>query len=41
MVSTSRLEDDEEDTFKSEELIQLDSYPWIKNLDTLWDVRFK
>ena len=32
MVSTSHLEDDEEDTFKSEELVQSDSDPWIKHL---------
>ena len=33
MISTSHLEDDEEDTFKSEELVQLDSNPWIKYLN--------
>jgi len=41
MVSTSHLEDDGEHTFKSEELIQSDSDPWIKHLNTLWDVRFE
>ena len=30
MVSTSHLENDGEDTFKSEELVQSDSDPWIK-----------
>jgi len=41
MVSTSHLEDDKEDTFESEELIQLDSDPWIKHLNTLWDTCFE
>ena len=41
MVSTSHLEDDWEDTFKSEGLIQSDSDPWIKHLNTLWDIRFE
>jgi len=35
LVSTSHLEDDREDTFKSEELIKSDSDPWIKHLNTL------
>jgi len=35
IVSTSHFEDDGEDTFKSEELIQSDSDPWIKHLNTL------
>ena len=35
MVSTSHLEDDEEDTFESKELIQSDSDPWIKHLNIL------
>ena len=35
MVSINHLEDDREDTFKSEELIQSDSDPWIKHLNTL------
>jgi len=34
-VSASHLEADGEDIFKSEELIQLDSDPWIKYLNTL------
>jgi len=41
MISASHLEDDEEDIFNSEELIQSDSDPWIKYLNTLWDVRFE
>ena len=41
MVSTSHLEDDREDTFKSEELVQLDSDPWIEHLNTLWDEHFE
>jgi len=41
MVSTSHLEDDEEDTSESEELIQLDSDPWIEHLNTLWDTYFE
>jgi len=41
MVSTNHLEDDGEDTFKSEELIQSDSDPWIKHLSTLCDIRFE
>ena len=41
MVSASHLEDDEEDTFKSEELIQSNSDQSIKHLNTLWDVRFE
>ena len=41
LVSTSHLEDDREDTFKYEELIQSDSDPWIKHLNTLWDIHFE
>ena len=41
MVSASHLEDDREDTSKSEELIQSDSDPWIKHLNTLWDIHFE
>jgi len=41
MVSSSHVEENEEDTFKSEELIQFDSGPWIKHFNTLWDTRFK
>ena len=41
MVSTSHLEDDGKDTFKSKKLVQLDSDPWIKHLNTLWDIRFE
>ena len=41
MVSISHLEDDGEDTFKSGELVQSDSDPWIKHLNTLWDIRFE
>ena len=41
MVSTNHLEDDGENTFKYEELIQSDSDPWIKYLNTLWDIRFE
>jgi len=41
MVSTSCLKDDRGDTFESEELIQSDSDPWIKYLNTLWDTRFE
>jgi len=41
MVSTSHLEKDGENTFKSEELIQSNSDPWIKHLNTFWDTRFK
>ena len=41
MVSTSHLEDDGEDTLKSEDLIQSDSDPWIKHLNTLWDICFE
>ena len=41
MVSTSHLEDDEEDTFEPEKLIQSNSDPWIKHLNTLWNIRFK
>jgi len=37
MVSTSHLEDEDED----EEMIQLDTNPWIKHLNTLWDIRFE
>ena len=35
MVSTSHLEDGDEET------IQSDTNPWIKHLNTLWDVHFK
>ena len=35
------MEDDEVDTFESEELIQSDSDSWIKHLNTLWDTRFE
>ena len=41
MVSTSHFEEDGEDTFESEELIQSDTDQWIKHLNTLWDTRFK
>ena len=41
MVATSHLEEDREDTFEFEELIQSDSDPWIKHLNTLWDTRFE
>jgi len=41
IVSTSHLEDNGEDTFKSEELVQSDLDPWIKHLNTLWDIRFE
>jgi len=41
MVSISHLEDDGEDTFKSGELVQSDSDPWIKHLNTRWDIRFE
>ena len=35
MVSASHLEDGDE------EMIQSDTDPWIKHLNTLWDVRFE
>ena len=35
MVSTSHLEDGDE------EMIQSDTDPWIKHLNTLWDIRFE
>jgi len=35
MISTSRPEDGDE------EMIQSDADPWIKHLNTLWDVRFE
>ena len=35
MVSTSHLEDGDE------EIIQSDTDPWIKLLNTLWDIRFE
>ena len=41
MVSSSHLEDDRENTFKSKELIQSDSNPWIKHLNNLWNIRFE
>ena len=41
MASTSHLKDDKEDTFESEELILSDSDPWIKYLNTLWDICFE
>jgi len=41
MVLTSHLEDDGEDTFEYEELIQSDSDSWIKHLNTLWATRFE
>ena len=37
MVSTSHLEDEDED----EETIQSDTDPWIKYLNTLWDIYFE
>jgi len=37
MVSTSPLEDEDKD----EEMIQSDTDPWIKYLNTLWDIRFE
>jgi len=37
MVSTSLLEDEDKD----EEMIQPDINPWIKHLNTLWDIRFE
>jgi len=41
MVSASHLEDDKKYIIKFKELIQSDSYPWIKHLSTLWDIRFE
>ena len=41
MVSTNHFEEDEEDNFESEELIQFDTNSWIKYLNTLWDTRFE
>jgi len=41
IVSANYLKDDEENTIESEELMQLDSDPWIKHLNTFWDVRFE
>ena len=41
MVTASHLKDDVEDTFKSEELIQSDSDPWIKHLNSILDVHFE
>jgi len=41
MVSASHLENNGEDIIESEELIQSDSDPWIKHLNTLWDIRFE
>ena len=41
MILTSHLEENGEDTFESEELIQLDTDPWIKHLNTLCDTRFE
>ena len=35
MVSTNHLEDGDE------EMIQSDTDPWIKHLNTLWDTRFE
>ena len=35
MASTSHVEEDGEDTFEFEELIQSDNDPWIKHLNTL------
>jgi len=35
MVSTSHLEDEDE------EIIQSDIDPWMKHLNTLWDIRFE
>jgi len=35
MVATSHMEEDKEDTFESKGLIQSDSDPWIKQLNTL------
>ena len=35
IVSTSHLEDEDEET------IQSDIDPWTKHLNTLWDIRFK
>ena len=35
MISTSHLEDGDEET------IQYDTDPWIKHLNTLWDLRFE
>ena len=35
MVSTNHLED------KDEEMIQSDTDPWIRHLNTLWDTRFE
>ena len=41
MVSASHSENDGEDTFDHEELIQSDSDPQIKHLNTLWDTHFE
>jgi len=41
MVSTSHLEDDGEDSFEFEDLIQSDSDSWIKHLNTLRNMHFE
>jgi len=37
MVSTSHMEDEDE----GEEMIQSNTDPWIKHLNTLWDIHFE
>ena len=39
MVSTSHLENEDKD--ETEEMIQSDTDPWIKQLNTLWDICFE
>ena len=39
MISNNHLEHEDKD--KTEEMIQSDTDPWIKHLNTLWDISFK
>jgi len=39
MISTSHLEDEDKDGTK--EMIESDTDPCIKHLNTLWDIRFE
>jgi len=41
MVSASHLDNEDEDTVEYEEMIQSDTDPWIKLLNTFWDIYFE
>jgi len=41
MISTTHLENEDENKDKTKEMIQLGTDPWIKHLNTIWDICFE